>query len=75
MRCDHCGKRGAAVRKTNRVYGAGATLHVIENVPAVHCPNCGETYYTAETLHELERLKTHRKALFIKRPVAVTSYR
>jgi hypothetical protein len=30
-------------------------LLVIENVPVTSCPNCGESYLTAETLHEIER--------------------
>ena len=26
-------------------------LLVIESIPVVSCPNCGENYLTAETLH------------------------
>jgi YgiT-type zinc finger domain-containing protein len=75
MICDNCGKRGATVRKTNRAYGTGSKLQVIEGVPAVHCPHCGETYYTAETLHELERLKLHGDAVSEKRQIPVISYK
>ncbi|MDZ4861370.1 MAG: type II toxin-antitoxin system MqsA family antitoxin [Candidatus Hydrogenedentes bacterium] len=75
MICDNCGKRGAAIRKTTRAYGRGVNLHVIEDIPAIHCPHCGETYYTAETLHELERLKLHRNAITVKGQVAVTSFK
>ena len=46
---------------------------VIEGIPYVQCPNCGERYFTAQTLHQLENIKTHRSAITHKRtlPVAV----
>ena len=47
---------------------------LIENVPVVHCPRCGESYLTAETLHEIERLKQHRETLGVKRQVQVVSF-
>jgi YgiT-type zinc finger domain-containing protein len=72
--CDICGRRGAQVRYTTRSYGKGANLLVIENVPVVVCPHCGESYLTAETLHELERIKLHRRSLAKPRNVAVASY-
>ena len=57
MICDICGKKGAEVRHVTRSYGKGANLLIIENVPVVVCPNCGESYLTAETLHEIERMR------------------
>jgi len=59
--CDICGKEGAIIRHVSRSYGQGKSLFVIENVPMVSCPHCGESYFTAETLHELERIKRHRQ--------------
>ncbi len=50
------------MRRVSRSYGKGEDLLVIENVPVVSCPNCGEGYMTAETLHEIERIKLHRKS-------------
>ena len=50
---------------------------VVEGIPMMTCPNCHESYFTAQTLHELERIKTTRKsatarrvsvAVFEKRP-------
>jgi len=72
--CDCCGKPGARVRRVARTYGAGKDLVVIENIPVVACPRCGESYLTAETLHEIERLKRHRKDLAQQRPVAVVGF-
>jgi YgiT-type zinc finger domain-containing protein len=56
MICDNCGKEGARIRKITRTYGRGKDKFVIENIPAVTCPQCGESYLEAETLHEIERI-------------------
>src|SRR3989338_3500399 len=72
--CDVCGKPGIRRRHVTRSYGRGATLLVIENVPVLVCPHCGESYLTAETLHALGRIKSHRRKLAASRPVAVASF-
>jgi len=74
MICDICGKSGARIRRMTRTYGKGANLFVIENVPVVVCPHCGESYLTAQTLHEIQRLKLHRKKLAHERRVAVVAF-
>lgn len=74
MICEICGKKGAHVRKVARTYGKGKNLLIIEDVPIISCPNCGESYLTAETLHEIERLKLHRKNLAIERPVEIVDF-
>jgi YgiT-type zinc finger domain-containing protein len=74
MICAICGKKGAEVRYVTRSYGKGANLLIIKNVPAVVCPNCGESYLTAETLHEIERIKLHRKNLAKTRSVSVAEF-
>jgi YgiT-type zinc finger domain-containing protein len=71
--CDICGKKGAKVRRVARTSGKGKELLLLENVPVVSCPHCGESYLTAETLHEIQRLKLHRKHLAKKRPIEVMS--
>jgi YgiT-type zinc finger domain-containing protein len=72
--CDVCGERGAQIRRVSRSYGGGANLFVVENVPIVSCPHCGESYLTAETLHEIERIKLHRKAFAQERCIAVATF-
>ena len=72
--CDICGKAGARIRHVSRSYGKGKDLLVIENVPVISCPHSGESYLTAETLHELERIKVHRKGFAVERPVAVAEF-
>lgn len=74
MICDNCGEKGARIRHVTRTYGKGDDLLVIENIPLVSCPHCGESYFTAETLHEIERIKLHRKSFAQERPVAVATY-
>ena len=45
------------IRRVSRSYGPRADLFVIENIPIVSCPHCGESYLTAGTWHEIERIK------------------
>lgn len=74
MVCDVCGQEGARIRRVTRSYGQGETLLVIENVPVVSCPRCGTNYLTAQTLHEIDRIKRHRHELASERPVAVAAF-
>jgi YgiT-type zinc finger domain-containing protein len=74
MECSVCGIPGVRVRSTTRSYGEGATLLVIENVPVISCPHCGESYLTAETLHALEELRRHRDRYASLRPVEVALF-
>jgi YgiT-type zinc finger domain-containing protein len=74
LACDICGKKRARLRRISRSYGKGKSLLVIENIPVITCPHCGESYFTAETLHEIERIKLHRKSLAVERPVEIAQY-
>jgi len=49
-------------------------LLVIEGIPLWSCPRCGESYFTAQTLHEIERIKTLRKAVAVERRVPVAAF-
>lgn len=74
MKCDICGQNGASIRKVARTFGSGKNLLVIENIPVINCSKCGESYMTAETLHEIERIKIHEKSIAIERRVKVAGY-
>ncbi|WP_089719716.1 type II toxin-antitoxin system MqsA family antitoxin [Candidatus Entotheonella palauensis] len=74
MVCDICGKIGARIRRVTETYGKGNDLLVIENVPLVVCPNCGERYFTADTLHEIERIRLHRHNFATERTVQVAKF-
>ena len=75
MTCENCGSDRAQGRRIPRTYGEGADLLVIENVPVVTCPQCGISYLTADILHEVERIKQHRKSLAAARSVEVAILR
>ncbi|MBN2008509.1 type II toxin-antitoxin system MqsA family antitoxin [candidate division KSB1 bacterium] len=74
MICDICGKEGARIRKVTETYGKGKDLLLIEDIPMVSCPHCGESYFTAQTLHEIERIKLHRENFAKERPIAVAPF-
>lgn len=74
MKCQICGKSGARIRRVSETFGKGADLLVVENVPLVVCPSCGESYFTADTLHELERIRLHREGFAEPRAVDVARF-
>jgi YgiT-type zinc finger domain-containing protein len=74
MVCAICGRKGARIRRVTETYGKGEDLLLIEDIPMIHCPHCGESYFTAETLHEIERIKLHRKSIAGQRPVEVARF-
>jgi YgiT-type zinc finger domain-containing protein len=74
LRCDTCGKPGARIRRVSETFGRSKHLLLIENIPLITCPNCGERYFTAETLHEIERIKLDRKRRAHPRPVLVAKF-
>ena len=74
MKCDICGTERVNIRRVTRTYGKGENLLVIENIPVISCPDCGESYLTAETLHEVERIKRNRKSLAVERFVEVANF-
>ena len=74
IKCDYCGKAGAKINYVSRSYGKDAHLLIINDIPVVTCPHCKETFMTAETMHEIERIKLHRKSFSKKRPIAVAEF-
>ncbi len=74
MKCALCDNADARVVYVSRSYGAGDDLLVIENVPVISCPACGERYMTAQTLHELESIKAGRRLRAPLRTVAVAQF-
>jgi len=74
MVCDICGTDGARVRRMARTYGKGDALLVIENVPIISCPHCGESYLTGETARQLDRIRRDRRELAVNRAVPVAEY-
>ncbi len=71
MICDICGKNGARTIYISKSYGKGENLLVIENVPFLSYPHCGESYLTAKTLREIDNIKRNRSKIAVERPVPV----
>lgn len=74
MLCDICGQEGTRLRRVTETLGKGKDLLVIEAVPMISCPNCGESYFTADTLHEIERIRLHRENIAEERPIEVAKF-
>ncbi|MBK7003413.1 MAG: YgiT-type zinc finger protein [Rhodoferax sp.] len=47
---------------------------IIEAIPLWSCQNCGESYFSSQTMHEIERIKALRKSVAVNRPVAVAAF-
>jgi hypothetical protein len=47
---------------------------LIEDVPVVSCPHCGESYLTADTLREVERIRAAWRTLSTERKLRVARF-
>lgn len=74
MVCDCCGQKGAVIKRVTRSFGKGKGILVIEGVPMVFCSLCGQSYFTADALHELERLRLHKEKMGVQRVAPVIKY-
>ena len=72
--CDSCNKHGIEHRTVTRSFGRGVSLFVIEDIPIMSCPHCGESYFSARTMHEIERLKALRGSIAEERTVPVAAF-
>jgi YgiT-type zinc finger domain-containing protein len=55
MICEYC--RGRTISKqVKRQHWLNGQLYILENVPAVVCTDCGERYFHAATLDDIDRL-------------------
>lgn len=72
--CAYCGSASVQLKHVTRSFGKGAVLLVIEGIPMWSCPSCGESYFAAQTMHEVERIKALRKSVGVKRTVSVAAF-
>jgi YgiT-type zinc finger domain-containing protein len=72
--CVHCASDMLQLKHVTRSYGKGANLLLIENIPMWSCGHCGESYFTAQTMHEIERIKALRKSIAKARSVPVAAF-
>jgi YgiT-type zinc finger domain-containing protein len=62
------------LKHVTRSFGKGAALLIIEAIPMWSCSSCGESYFSARTMHELDRIKALRKSLAVNRTVPVAAF-
>ncbi|MBI1870889.1 MAG: type II toxin-antitoxin system MqsA family antitoxin [Chlamydiae bacterium] len=74
MKCELCGKSDVRLLNVARTYGKGKDLFIIDHIPVISCFYCGESYLDAHTLHEIERIKLHKKSFSVKRTVPVAHF-
>jgi YgiT-type zinc finger domain-containing protein len=67
--CDICGVAAAHTVKRTKVFGKGAQMLVIEDIPFITCDNCHQTYTTAETMRALDEIRQNRSRLTVKREI------
>jgi YgiT-type zinc finger domain-containing protein len=72
--CAQCGAGSPQLKYVTRSFGKGAALLVIEGIPMWSCSRCGESYFTAQTMHEIERIKALRKSVAVSRSVPVAAF-
>ncbi|MBI4189862.1 MAG: YgiT-type zinc finger protein [Betaproteobacteria bacterium] len=72
--CASCGRAGVQLWRVARTFGGGRDLLVVEGIPMWSCARCGESYFTAQTMHELERIKALRKSVAVRKPVSVAEF-
>ncbi len=74
MKCELCGAQAALARKTTKSFGRGDSLVVIEDIPMIHCTNCYESYVTADTASEIDRIRKNRSRRGKPKRVLVASF-
>ncbi len=55
MICEFCGSE-MIEKKVKRLHWFNKKLYIVENVPAQVCVECGERYFHAQTLDEIDRM-------------------
>jgi YgiT-type zinc finger domain-containing protein len=74
IQCEICGAYHARTRRVNRTQGKGEDMILIENIPLVVCSSCGQSYFTAATLRQLEEIRCKRDGRTTSRPIPVAIF-
>lgn len=67
--CDICGVAAAREVKRTKVFGKGAGMIVIEDIPFISCDNCHQTWTTAETMRAIDEIRMNRTRLTVPREI------
>ena len=74
MICEICGKKTASIKKVTKSFGRGPSLVVIEDIPVLSCSSCHESYITADTAREIDRIRKNRVTVGKAKRVLVASF-
>ena len=72
--CDICGVKAARLVNRPQVLGRGKQMMLVDNVPVIACKNCGESYMTGATIHELDSIRSNQKTKTAKRKIDVAEF-
>lgn len=75
MICEICGGKTASIKKVTKSFGRGRSLVVIEDIPVLSCSRCHESYITANTAHEIDRIRKNRVAVSKVKRILVASFK
>ncbi|MBI3604011.1 MAG: type II toxin-antitoxin system MqsA family antitoxin [Nitrospirae bacterium] len=75
MNCQICGKKTISIKKVTKSFGRGDSLVVIEDVPVLSCSSCHESYVTADTAREIDRIRKNRVTVGKAKRVLVASFK
>lgn len=72
--CDICGVKAAHLVNRPQVLGRGTQMMLVDNVPVIACRNCGESYMTSATMHQLDSIRLKQKEKLAERKIAVAEF-
>ena len=55
--CDHCASGILRPTRIRTAFWRGESLVVVQNIPAMVCPDCGEEYVADPTVVQLDRMR------------------
>jgi len=73
--CEICGEGNTSIKRTTKSFGRGQGLVVIEDIPIISCGNCHESYITASTAQEIDRIRKNRAVVGKPKRVLVASFK
>jgi len=75
MNCKICGKKTVSIKRVTKSFGRGDNLVVIEDSPVLSCSGCHESYITADTAREIDRIRKNRGTVGKAKRVLVASFK
>ncbi len=72
--CSFCGEQSARKVIKAHVFGRGAKMLIVEDIPTMTCSNCGQTYLTGDVLKMLEEILKNQSKYVTQRTVNVAEF-